>query len=174
MVLERFRETIRCSYAKAPSFAAHRDFFAATYSQRWTRLQDLVRSTTDYLREALGITTKILYSSEMGVEGSKSDLILNLCRAVGATTYISGPFGRDYLHQDGFSANGIEIQYHEYNHPPYPQVYPGFEPFMSAVDLLFNCGPDSLNIIMQGQSPLINTSGTEFPAPSPTPQSDRR
>ncbi len=46
-------ETIRCSYAKAPSFAAHRDFFAATYSQRWTRLQDLVRSTTDYLREAL-------------------------------------------------------------------------------------------------------------------------
>lgn len=167
-------ETIRCSYAKAPFFAEHRDFFTATYSKRWTLLQDLVRSTTDYLRGTLRIPTEILYSSEMRVEGSKSDLILNLCRAAGATTYISGPFGRNYLQQDSFNANGIEIQYHDYNHPTYPQVYPGFEPFMSVVDLLFNCGANSLDIIMQGQSPLFKTACTAVPVPPTNLQSERR
>jgi hypothetical protein len=164
-------ETIRCSYAKASFFSAHRDFFAATYSSRWTLLPDLVRSTTSYLLGALGIATKIRYSSEMRVEGSKSDLILNLCRAAEATTYISGPFGRDYLQQDGFDAAGIGILYHEYNHPTYSQVYPGFEPFMSAIDLLFNCGPESLGIIMQDQAPLAKTTGTLGPVHPETLQS---
>ena len=167
-------ETIRFSYAKAPYFAEHRDFFAAAYSARWTLLRDLVRSTTDYLRGTLRIPTKILYSSEMPVEGSKSDLILNLCRAAGATSYISGPFGRDYLQHDSFSANGIEIQYHDYNHPSYPQVYPGFEPFMSVIDLLFNCGPNSLDILTHGQSRLVKTTSPADPVPPTTLQSERR
>lgn len=144
-------ETIRCSYAKAAFFSQHRDFFAATYATRWMLLPDLVRSTTHYLLEALSITTKVLYSSEMRVKGSKGDLILNLCRATGATTYISGPFGRDYLQQTDFDANGINILYHEYNHPTYEQVYSGFEPFMSAIDLLFNCGAYSLDVLTRNQ-----------------------
>ena len=152
-------DTIRCSYAKAPFFSAHRDFFAETYSSRWILLPDLVRSTTNYLLGALGVATKILYSSEMRVEGSKGDLILNLCRATGATTYISGPFGRDYLRHGDFDANGIEILYHEYNHPTYAQVYPGFEPFMSVVDLLFNSGPDSLEVLIRGQQLATSLSG---------------
>jgi hypothetical protein len=144
-------DTIRCSYSRARFFLEHRDFFAATYATHWTLLPDLVRSTTNYLLSALGIATKILHSSEMGVEGEKSDLILRLCRAAGATAYISGPFGREYLRKDTFDAAGIRILYHDYSHPIYPQVYSGFEPFMSLVDLLFNRGSESLGIIGQGQ-----------------------
>ena len=157
-------ETIRCSYSKAHFFHEHRDFFAAAYATRWTLLPDLVRSTTNYLLGALGITTKILYSSEMRAGGDKSDLILSLCQATSATTYISGPFGRDYLNKDSFDAAGIRILYHEYNHPIYPQVYPGFEPFMSVVDLLFNSGPESLNVIAQGQQNVAELIGASTPA----------
>ena len=72
---------------------------------------------------------------------------LNLCRHVGATPYISGPFGRDYLCEERFIQAGIEITYHDYLHPVSEQVFPGFEPQMATVDLIFNCGPESLKIL---------------------------
>ncbi len=66
---------------------------------------------------------------------------LNLCRELGATVYLSGPLGRNYLREELFSHEQIAVRYDDYQHPVYPQVYPGFEPYMAAIDLLFNCGP---------------------------------
>jgi hypothetical protein len=100
---------------------------------------------------AFGIKTPLLYSSQMTVHDKKDELVLALCRAAGATTYISGPFGRDYLHERLFQEARIKIVYHEYCHPSYPQVWGGFEPYMSAVDLLFNCGPASIEILTKDQ-----------------------
>ncbi len=83
----------------------------------------------------------------MDVEGTKSQLILNICKASGASTYLSGPFGRDYLDSAAFAHEGIALEFHDYPHPTYRQVYPGFEPYLSALDLLLNHGPKSLDII---------------------------
>jgi hypothetical protein len=83
----------------------------------------------------------------MEVSGQKDELILNLCRIEKVKTYISGPFGRDYLDEEKFAAAGIDIRYQDYEHPVYPQLYPGFEPYMSGIDLLFNHGPESLRML---------------------------
>lgn len=151
----RFQEkhwaTIRFNYAKAPHFAQHAPFFERVYGQRWDNLIVLMRELTNYLLDAFGIKTPLLFSSEMKVEGKKDELILNLCRAVEAKIYISGPLGRNYLREDLFQEAGIKVVYHNYNHPTYPQVYPGFEPYMSAIDLLFNCGPNSLEVLTKDQ-----------------------
>jgi len=145
--------TMRLNYARAPYFSEHKAFFESVYARPWRRLSELNRVTNLYLLDALGIRRKILYGSEMTVTGKKDELILNLCKAVEATTYISGPFGRDYLHESEFHDVGIEVRYHEYRHPTYPQTYSGFEPYMSVVDLLFNCGPDSLRILTNSRAP---------------------
>ena len=84
----------------------------------------------------------------MGVPGAKSELVLNLCRATGATTYLSGKLGRDYLDEGTFAAAGIAVSYQDYAHPEYAQVQPGFEPFMGVLDLLFNHGPASRDILL--------------------------
>ena len=76
---------------------------------------------------------------------------MNLCRELGAKTYLSGPLGRNYLREDIFQSSGIAVRYDDYRHPMYPQAHPGFEPYMAALDLLFNAGPASLKIILQGQ-----------------------
>jgi hypothetical protein len=135
------------NYSRTAHFAGHRAFFSGIYGRDWNRLIDLTTATTDYLLNAFGLTCPMQRSSTMKVEGEKDALILNLCRAAGATTYLSGPFGRDYLDATAFAAAGIELVFHDYPHPQYTQAFPGFEPYMSAVDLLFNHGPASLEIL---------------------------
>jgi hypothetical protein len=148
---EKHWATMRFHYAKAPFFAEHAPFFKTIYAQQWDHLPDLIKETTSYLLRAFGIKTPIIRSSEMEVKGNKDELIVNLCRAVRANVYVSGPFGREYLRERLFEEAGIKVLYHDYRHPVYPQVFTGFEPYMSAIDLLFNCGPKSLDILSKDQ-----------------------
>lgn len=145
-------KTIRACYGRAPHFSAHEPFFESIFSRNWTLLSDLCSAVTGYLLEQFRIETKLLYSSEMGVGGKKSDLILNLCREVGADAYLSGPLGRNYLDEAAFAKHGIEVRYHDYIHPVYPQVYEPFEPYMAAIDLLFNAGDRAAEIVRGGPS----------------------
>lgn len=143
--------TLRLNYAKAPYFNEHSRFFEAIYSREWQKLGDLAGEITDYLLKAFGIPTKRYLSSELKVAGKKDQLVLNLCRELGATVYLSGPLGRNYLREELFREQGIAVRYHDYHHPTYSQVYPGFEPYMAALDLLFNAGPRSLEIMTRDQ-----------------------
>lgn len=145
--------TLRQNYAKAPHFAAHARVFEELYARPWQRLADLLDASTGSMLEAFGIRTRLVRSSGMAVEGNKSELVLNLCRSAGAKVYLSGPLGRDYLDEAAFREAGVEIRYHDYAPPRYAQAYPGFESALSAVDLLFNHGPDSARILASGAQP---------------------
>ena len=147
-------ETLRLSYARAPYLAQHASFFEGVYQGKWDHLSTLLREVTGYMLKAFEITCRLLYSSDMQAEGAKDELVLNICKAVKGTVYLSGPLGRSYLREDLFRRAGIQVIYHDYRHPTYPQAYPGFEPHMSAVDLLFNCGPESRDVLMRGQEVL--------------------
>lgn len=62
-------------------------------------------------RDNFKISTPMVFASELGVQGTKSDLLVDICRATKATCYISGPSGKDYLDESLFKKEGIEIQY---------------------------------------------------------------
>jgi len=142
---------IQLHYGRTSYFGQHAAFFEDLYCRHWIKINDLIRESTRYLLEVLGIRTRLLFSSKMRMEGKKNDLLLNICRAVEATHYLSGPLGRDYLNAELFEERGIHLTYHDYKHPIYPQAYPGFESRMSVVDLLFNCGPESFDVLMRNQ-----------------------
>jgi hypothetical protein len=118
--------------------------------------------------QAFAIETPVQYSSAMRPSSKKDELILELCQRVLATTYLSGPLGRDYLREEMFRNADIKVVYHDYVHPRYDQVYPGFEANMSAIDLLFNHGPRSREILMEGNvsSKDIEPSGARVHAGS--------
>jgi hypothetical protein len=88
----------------------------------------------------LGVTKKILRSSEVPVTSRKSDLVKDLCMHFGADRYISGTLGRQYLQEDEFTRSGIAVEFQEYRHPVYPQLWGAFLPGMSIVDLWMNTG----------------------------------
>ena len=144
-------ETVRLNYSKAPFFGQHAEFFQGVYKQNWTKLSDLAQEITTYLLRCFDIRTKLLFSSQMEISGAKDELVLNLCREVGAKTYLSGPLGRNYLREELFHSAGIEVRYDDYQHPAYSQTYSGFEPSMAAIDLLFNAGPASRQVLMSRQ-----------------------
>ena len=103
----------------------------------------------------LGIKTPLVFSSDMAISGHKSDLILEICNSVGATTYLSGPHGQSYIDNKAFIDNGITVTYQDYKHPVYAQAWAGFESHLSILDLLFNQGMESLKIIMANHAPGV-------------------
>ena len=88
--------------------------------------------------------------SELNFEGKKSDLILDMCVKLGASAYVFGSLGRNYADVSQFKAHDIQVYFQDYQHPKYPQLYGPFESYLSIVDLLFNCGPHSLDILLAG------------------------
>lgn len=136
------------TYGRAEHFVDYSDELASIYQQPVQKLTEIIHPLTRFILRELGISTSLLYSSSLPVSKTKSDLVLELCLAVGATEYLSGPFGRDYLDLDSFADAGIKVSWHDYVHPEYKQHYPGFEPYMSAIDLLFNHGRKSAEILV--------------------------
>jgi hypothetical protein len=141
--------TLRHAYRQAKFFGACAAQVKAFFETRWERLADMNQAGLDLLRDAFGIRTPLARSSELAVEGARGDLILNICRAVGARTLLAGMGGsRGYLDAGAFASAGVSIVLHDWHHPEYPQC--GSGPFikgLSAIDLLFNCGPNSSGIL---------------------------
>jgi len=85
---------------------------------------------------------------------SKSDLVLEICLRENADIYLSGALGKGYLDERKFIDVGIEIMYQDYQHPSYEQHQlknkERFYPRLAVLDLLFNCGEESLDVLMKG------------------------
>jgi hypothetical protein len=74
--------------------------------------------------------------------------IVHFMRHLGANRFLEGRAGKGYLQEDILREAGIQVRYQSYQPKPYPQRFGGFVPFLSAVDLLFNCGPRSLEFLV--------------------------
>jgi hypothetical protein len=88
----------------------------------------------------LGIDKSIVFSSSLGVQGKKTELIIAQCKKLGADTQLSGNGCRRYINKKRFSEEGIKLTFQEFNHPIYPQTSLGFVPNLSVVDYLFCVG----------------------------------
>ena len=100
------------------------------------------RAFLEAIQGLLGITTRLSWSMDYEVVEGKTERIVELCRQVGATTYVSGPSARAYLDPARFEAAGIELVFIDYaGYPEYPQLFPPFKHDVSVLDLLFNEGP---------------------------------
>jgi hypothetical protein len=135
------------SYRDAPFFSAHAGFFEAVYSRSWPRLLDLNVEIMVYLMKQLRIEKSLVYTSRLGVVGEKTDMLLDMCRKLGFDTYVSGWGGKNYVNLDLFRQAGLHHRFVKLAHPVYNQQGDEFIANLSAVDLLFNCGPDSRRII---------------------------
>lgn len=136
-------QTFAINYRKAAAFALYSEELEAAYQTEWKSLVDINLRFLEIIMEGLGINTPLRRSSEMTATGKGSELILNLCGEVNASTYLSGIGAQNYLDEKAFEEAGIHIEYRRPVFPdPYPQQYPGagFLNDLSAIDLLLNCG----------------------------------
>jgi hypothetical protein len=148
-------DSIRNSYIKCPFF---QDYFKRLSEEvsRWAsvgRLVELNCGLIGHLCRELGISTPIIRASELHIHGRRSDLLARLCQAVNGDVYISALGSSAYLLNEiqEFSDCGVKIQFQHFKHPTYRQAFPPFIPQASIVDLVFNEGDRSLEILRSGR-----------------------
>ena len=141
--------TINQFYGKAPYFKKYKNFFHDVYlNNEWEYLIDINEYMLKWFLEEMSIDIKFIDAKELNLSGKKSELVLNMCKKLKATTYIFGIQGAEYANLDSFKENDVNLIFQDYEHPEYQQLFSKFLPNLSIIDLLFNHGLDSKNIIM--------------------------
>lgn len=138
---------LELNYKKTRCFEKYRDIFFEAIKNKWDKLSDLNIKITELMLKIFGIETKIMLSSSLSVDTMKTDRIIDICKKLGADTYLSGQGARDYLEPEKFDQNKIKLEYQEFKHPVYSQAFGEFLPFASAIDMIFNEGEKSALIL---------------------------
>lgn len=141
--------TIAQFYGAAPHRRRYLPQLEELLTRPWESLVELDIATTALLCEWLGLACSPIRSSELDVSGDPTGRLVGLCRHFGADRYLSGSSGRDYLDVPAFEHEGVDVVWQDYHHPEYPQLHGEFLPYLSVLDLLLNCGEQSLEIIAQ-------------------------
>jgi hypothetical protein len=134
-------KSIEGSYSKAPFWQSYGKPLLALYEKNYATLGEVNEAFLKVLIGQLGIATKMVRLSELGVSGAKSELVLNACRALKADAYVSGPGAKSYLDESSFQKAQIAIDFLDSAPPMYSQFHGGeFISGLSVVDMLFNVG----------------------------------
>ena len=140
--------SIRQNYAKAPFLKEYINIFEEAYSKEWEYLVDVDMYFITKLAECLHMKDKeIIMSSNLNVKGDRIERLINICKIFNANTFYEGAIGKNYIDEGYFNRHGIKVEYQDYKHPVYKQLYGVFVPYLSAIDLLFNHGRESLSIL---------------------------
>lgn len=142
--------SLRQYYSKAAHFKRYLPEIDELLNRPWTRIVDLDMAVVAMMAGWMKISPTTYRSSELGITGEQSGRLLKLCQHFGATRYLSGSAARDYLDVGLFERHDIEVAWQDYQHPVYQQQYGEFVPYLSALDLLLNCGDDSRSILESG------------------------
>lgn len=142
--------TIGIHYGPTQHFARYRDELHEVFARTWEKLVDVDLHVLELARRWFDITVPVVRSSSLGLAGQKTERIIDMCRKVGATSYLSGRGGSTtYLDVELMKRAGIDVLWQHFDHPTYPQRYPalGFVPQLAFLDLVLNCGPESRSIL---------------------------
>jgi hypothetical protein len=142
--------TLQHLYGKAPHYDEFAPMIRAILEAGHETLTDLDVASWQPALRLLGVTCRFVRSSELPVCGKGPRLLLDICKHLGADTYLSGGFGREYLDTDEFSREGVSVMFHEYAYRPYRQRREGFVPFLSYLDTLFNVGLEREMVLAGG------------------------
>jgi WbqC-like protein family len=118
-----------------------------------TLLVDLNLRLLSWFLEILDIQTPVVRASSLAQEGKRTELLANICQKLGASQYVSPLGSAVYLldEMSSFRACGVEISFQNYTHPEYRQLFPPFASHACVLDLLFNEGERSAEIVRSGR-----------------------
>jgi len=146
--------SIKMCYSRSKYFNEIYSELEKVYSKNYEFLIDFNEQIIKYAFKKFKIKVPIFKTTELikqghDIPGTKTDLILNMCKAANAKTFIFGQDGRTYIEENKFKQAEVKYKFQNFNHPIYKQRYPGFESNMSFIDLLFNHGNNSIEILKQ-------------------------
>jgi len=148
-VLKKHLKTIELNYKKSQFFEEFYPLTAALFEINHHLLADLNIEITKKICTILGIkNVEFLRSSELDViNENPTGRLIDICKKLKATHYLTGNNSKNYLEEEKFIQNDIVLEYQNYKHPVYKQLWGDFVPYLSIVDLILNEGRNSLKIL---------------------------
>lgn len=142
-------ELLRQAYVRAPHVDDMLALVEGVYAADHELLDDLARASMASLCDYLGLSDgrRFVRSQDLGITGASSQRVLQIVKALNGTTYITGWGARNYLDHALFEAEGVRVEYMDYRKASYPQLHGEFTPFVSALDLVANCGRAGIGTI---------------------------
>lgn len=148
-------ESLKSAYRNAPYLGDHLSFVEEMFSSKFAKLLDLNLTVIRYLMNFLQIETRLVLLSELDVKGRGTQLLIEICKAMGASTFLVQGQAQKYLDAKLFQEDGIELRSFRYIPPIYPQLWGDFLANLSTFDLIFNCGPMARDILMRHQPTIL-------------------
>lgn len=150
---------LQLGYNNSRYFHLYKGYFEQLYRKEWKMLFDLDLETLKQAISWLGLKTEIILESELHISSKSTERLVDVCKAVGADTYVAGSGSKSYMEESLFTRNNLQVEYQIWSPIPYNQhLAKEFFPNLSIVDMLANLGPDTPTVI-RGESPLVVLSG---------------
>lgn len=148
-ILKKHLKTIEISYKDSPFFENVYSIISPLFTTEYRLLADLDIDLVKTISEYIEIkNVSFLRSSDMNVVNENpTQRLIDICKKLNATHYLTGASAKNYLDEAVFKKNDILLEYQEYKHPTYKQQWGDFVPYLSIIDLLFNEDKRSLDIL---------------------------
>lgn len=141
-------QSLRWHYGHAPFFDAYAPAIEGLYAGAGPQLIDLNVALLRHLLQLLEVEVEVRFSSQMDLPNERTSRLVDMAKSCDCQVYLAGGgASKAYLDGEAFAAAGIECRFTPFEHPVYPQCHAGFVAEMSVVDLLFNCGPQSREVL---------------------------
>lgn len=145
--IENNLNLIRDCYAKARCFDEIYPRIELAYRRGHERMVDLNLAMLELAFDYFDINMPVTYASDYALKTKSTQRLVELVGLFGGSTYLTGTGSRDYLDESLFQQAGIRVEWQRFKHPVYPQLYGDFQPMLSCLDVLFNCGRESAAIL---------------------------
>jgi WbqC-like protein family len=142
-------QQLKAAYSKAPFLQDVLAVADSVFLKRFKSIGDLAfcsqMSLLDYF--SLNPALQVQNIDDLKILGSGSQRVQDVVASLGAHQYITGHGAWNYLDHQAMEKNGVEVRYMRYEKQPYPQLHGSFTPFVSALDLIANCGKQGAQYI---------------------------
>ncbi|HNV95219.1 MAG TPA: WbqC family protein [Bacteroidales bacterium] len=150
---ETHLKTMYYNYAKSNYFNEIYVILNEVYLKKHKSLSELNIELIKTISQFIGIKANFIKASELNINEKRSKLLSSICECLNVNVYVSPLGSKDYLveEKDEFLNKNIMIEFQNYEHPEYNQLFPPFISYASVIDLMFNEGKNSLEIIKKGE-----------------------
>ncbi|CAN7243440.1 WbqC family protein [Pararhizobium sp. LjRoot255] len=147
----KHREILRQAYLKAPFREEMLAIVDRVFSQEAATVADISRRSMLELAAYFGLDrAHFLSSHTLPIPGASSERVCDIVEHLEGTVYITGHGARNYLNHALFEEKGIAVEYMQYERTSYPQLHGDFTPYVTALDLVANCGVEGTKMIGSG------------------------
>lgn len=144
---ERHLKIIESNYHDAKYFKTVFNDYMGLVVKEYSDIVELNTAFIKFFAERLGIRTEFIKASDLGINLTKSQKIIAICKELDADIYYSGTGAKAYQKEEDFKSQGVDLRYSVFRPFQYPQLWQGFQSNVTALDYFMNCGYDWTRVL---------------------------